>query len=185
MVMMVFLVSDLVHVLTFSLDPFVDSIKRGTVEVGFGSIVVVVVTFVRVESFLGVGNLSIFLGFGFISGVSGLSTFFVLNGLICCDSKFTSFLFSLGNSVIIILLSLTSLSHHWRIGNFHGCLISSNLSFSHDFTNWSCSWLWENDFLIDTAENASIDELDMSICGMVETIEMSMGVRDSLLVSLN
>ena len=64
-------------------------------------------------------------------------------------------------------------------------LISFDISLGHHLSDrdWS-TWLWENDFLIHTAEFSTFDELNMSIWGMVETIKMSMGVSESLGMSL-
>jgi hypothetical protein len=64
-------------------------------------------------------------------------------------------------------------------------LISFDISLGHHLSDrdWS-TWLWENDFLIHTAEFSTFNELNMSIWGMVETIKMSMGVSESLGMSL-
>jgi hypothetical protein len=188
MVMVLLLRFGVDHVFTFNLDPFVHSVKRSTVEVCSASIVVVVDTFPWVESSVGVSNFCGFLGCGSISGVGVLSVFFVDDGLFGGASNFTGFLFSLIKSVIIILSrSLSSLHHlnssNWEISHIHSVFKSINVSFSHDLSNRYWSWLWKDDFLIHTAECATFDEFNMSIRGMVETIDMSMGVSNSGLVS--
>lgn len=108
--MMVLLCLSVVHVFTFHLDPFVDSVKRLTVKVSSGSIVVVVDTLEWVESSLSVSNIGIALGFSSNSDGSVLSDLFVVNGFYGGNSSLTSFLFSLLNSIIFIL-SRSMLDH--------------------------------------------------------------------------
>jgi hypothetical protein len=176
-----------VHVFTFHLDPFVHSVKRLTVEVSSRSIFVVVETLEWVESSFSVSNIGIVLSFCSSGGGVVLSNLFVDNGLLTGCSNFTGFLFSLINGVIIILSSFMRSLHHveWDICHVQGVLIGFNISLGHHLSdrNWS-TWLWENDFLIHTAEFSTFDELNMSIRGMVETIKMSMGVSESLGMSL-
>lgn len=184
LMMMSSLVSDLVHVFTFDLDPFVYSTVKSTIMVSCSSISVVILTIKMVEC----GLMGVVCSFCFSSSSLGLSIIFVDDSLFARLSNFTGFLLSLLNSIVIISSSGSALNlrvAHWIVGDIHGSLISLNISLSHNLTNWLwSSWLWKNDFLIDTVKLATFDELDMSVWGVVETVNVSMCVGNSSLVGL-
>ena len=183
MMMAPFISSDVVHVFTLGLDPLVDTVKRSAVGVGSGTIVVVVDTLECVESSSSVGLRSILLSLGSISGVLSFSALLVLNGLFGGLSDFTGFLFLFLNGIVIILSGSVLSKTERIIGVLHGLGPLIHSSFGHNFSNWSSLWLWKNDLLIDTVESATLDEFNMSIRGMVETVDVSTGVGNSGLVS--